>query len=80
MLDPKIVRQRDIAYIAATLTGLQDGQECQHWCYEANGWAKITRVGAALVVKLPKVRKAAVMELTAAVEAIVTAHQGAIHG
>lgn len=76
MLDPMIVRQRDIAYITATLTGLQDGAECGHWCHAANGWAKITRVGEALVVKLPKVRKAAVMELTAAVEAIVEAHHG----
>lgn len=79
MLDPKIVRERDAQYITATLTGLQDGQECGHWCYEANGWAKITRVGEALVVKLPKVRKPAVMTLDAAVAAIVTAHQGVSH-
>lgn len=76
MLDPKIVRQRDTDYIRRTLEGLQDGKECGHWCYEANGWAKISRVGEALVVKLPKVRKAAVMTLEAAVTAIVDAGMG----
>lgn len=76
MLDPKIVRERDTQYITATLAGLKDGQECGHWCYEANGWAKISRVGEALVVKLPKVRKAAAMTLEAAVTAIVDAGMG----
>ena len=73
-MDATKLRQIDIAHNTKVLGLLKPGQTYKTWCYAAQKWATVFCTVEGFSVKIG--RKAETMTLSAAVDAIVTAHQG----
>ena len=70
-------KTRETDLLTRIFAAQEVGQQCKHWCFAKQGFAIVTRTDAGFSVKLPGVRKAAMMDRNDAIAAIVSAHHGA---